>query len=245
MTTNNKELAPSNDGFSLISNQKLLALYAAMQECRGIAERSRIQPKKSRPAGSINSILGHEAAVVAATIDLINGDSIAPDLWPNAAFKTINPSVSFASSISLATRMAAANKARRNIVILFSGSERSQASWLRALNLAAAQSLPMLFVSFDRRQSSGPSIEIPYIPRKPRGYALPSISVDGNDVVAVYRVASEAIAHARKGHGPTLIECLVLNPSDPIHNMMKYLIRKGLAPRQTDGPPNDKVSEWA
>jgi TPP-dependent pyruvate/acetoin dehydrogenase alpha subunit len=236
MTTKNKESASANDGFSLISNQKLLALYAAMQECRGIAERSRIQPKKGKLAGSINSILGHEAAVVGATIDLTSGDSIAPDLWPDAALKAINPSVSFASSISLASRMAAGNKASRNIVILFSGSVRaSQASWLRALNLAAAQSLPMLFVSFNRRQSSGPPIEILNIPRKPGGYALPSISVDGNDVVAVYRVASEAIAHARKGHGPTLIECLVLNPGDPIHNMMKYLIRKGLAPGENRG----------
>jgi pyruvate dehydrogenase E1 component alpha subunit len=73
---------------------------------------------------------------------------------------------------------------------------------------------------------------------------LPSISVDGNDVVAVYRVATEAIAHARKGHGPTLIDCQLVNPGDPLQNMKKYLMRKGLVDEKVDGWANDKVSEW-
>jgi TPP-dependent pyruvate/acetoin dehydrogenase alpha subunit len=36
---------------------------------------------------------------------------------------------------------------------------------------------------------------------------MPGIAVDGNDVMAVYEAASEAVARARKGQGPTLIEC--------------------------------------
>jgi len=46
-------------------------------------------------------------------------------------------------------------------------------------------------------------------------------------VVAVYRVSTEAIAHARKGNGPTLIEC-ILDGSDPILKMEEYLKRKSL-----------------
>ena len=41
---------------------------------------------------------------------------------------------------------------------------------------------------------------------KAQGYGIPGITVDGNDVVAVYRVAQEAIHRARIGDGPTLIE---------------------------------------
>jgi pyruvate dehydrogenase E1 component alpha subunit len=54
--------------------------------------------------------------------------------------------------------------------------------------------------------------------------------VDGNDVVAVYRVATEAIVHARKGNGPTLIECRFdrSEAHDPILKMEAYLLRKGL-----------------
>jgi hypothetical protein len=59
--------------------------------------------------------------------------------------------------------------------------------------------------------------------------------VDGNDVVAVYRVASEAIAHARNGHGPTVIDCRLSGPGDPIENMLRYLIGKGLDPGQIAG----------
>jgi pyruvate dehydrogenase E1 component alpha subunit len=58
--------------------------------------------------------------------------------------------------------------------------------------------------------------------------------VDGNDVVAVYRVATESIAHARKGNGPTLIECMIERSKahDPIRKMERYLKRKGLFSRE-------------
>ncbi len=49
-------------------------------------------------------------------------------------------------------------------------------------------------------------------------------------MVAVYRVSTEAITHARKGNGPTLIEC-IFEPSeirDPLLKMEAYLTRKGL-----------------
>jgi pyruvate dehydrogenase E1 component alpha subunit len=38
-------------------------------------------------------------------------------------------------------------------------------------------------------------------------YGVPGVAVDGNDVMAVYEAAKEGIARARKGLGPTLIEC--------------------------------------
>ena len=39
------------------------------------------------------------------------------------------------------------------------------------------------------------------------GYGIPGVVVDGNDVIAVYDTATEAVARARRGEGPTLIEC--------------------------------------
>ena len=38
-------------------------------------------------------------------------------------------------------------------------------------------------------------------------YGIPGVVVDGNDVIAVYEAASEAVKRARKGQGPTLLEC--------------------------------------
>ncbi len=40
-----------------------------------------------------------------------------------------------------------------------------------------------------------------------KAYGFPGVSVDGNDVLAVYDAATKAIARAREGEGPTFIEC--------------------------------------
>jgi TPP-dependent pyruvate/acetoin dehydrogenase alpha subunit len=228
MTKIKSELAPAEDGFSLIPNRKLLAMYAAMLQCRRMAENSRGRTKTKTPA---DSILGHEAAAVGATIDLLPHDTVAPGLWPDGAVKAINPSLSIVSSVAIATRSALANKDDQKVTLLFSSTKPgSQSSWLRALTLAADHNLPILFVALDRQASSDSPGGGEPIPMKRNGYAFPFISVDGNDVAAAYRVASEAVTHARKGNGPTLIDCRLSTPGDPIENMRKYLIGKGLNP---------------
>jgi TPP-dependent pyruvate/acetoin dehydrogenase alpha subunit len=60
--------------------------------------------------------------------------------------------------------------------------------------------------------------------------ALPYISVDAHDVVAVYRVAQESIVRTREGSGPALIELASIRPGgeDPIEKMHFYLTAKGL-----------------
>jgi 2-oxoisovalerate dehydrogenase E1 component alpha subunit len=64
-------------------------------------------------------------------------------------------------------------------------------------------------------QNNGWAISVPTsaqtageIWRRAEGYGFPGVRVDGNDVLAVYRVTSEAVRRARAGEGPTLIEAL-------------------------------------
>ncbi|MGW9129064.1 thiamine pyrophosphate-dependent enzyme, partial [Paenibacillus chitinolyticus] len=47
-----------------------------------------------------------------------------------------------------------------------------------------------------------------HIVDRANGYNMPGVQVDGKDVLAVYRAAEEAVARARRGEGPTLIECI-------------------------------------
>jgi len=65
-----------------------------------------------------------------------------------------------------------------------------------------------------------------------RGRALafhvPGITVDGNDVVAVYRVAEESVRRAREGHGPTLIDCKIDPARDPLAFMEDYLKKRDM-----------------
>jgi TPP-dependent pyruvate/acetoin dehydrogenase alpha subunit len=218
---------PADEGFSLISNRKLLTLYAAMVECRRIAEGAR----KRRGSNGAGSLLGHEATAVGAAIDLLAHDTVAASHWPDAALQAINPFVTVASSAQRAVSSARANQDGQKVTLLFSSSKPSaQAVWLNALARAADHNLPILFVSLAPPAASAEPFSIESIPSKRRGYAFPHIRVDGKDVVAVYRVASEAIVHARKGNGPTLIDCPASEAEDPLQNMQTYLSGKGLFP---------------
>jgi TPP-dependent pyruvate/acetoin dehydrogenase alpha subunit len=108
--------------------------------------------------------------------------------------------------------------------MLFSTSASS--AWLRIAEASARERLPVLLVSCVPAARAA-------LPRRPtpkptNRFAFPTFNVDGADVVAVYRVASEATVHARNGNGPTLIECVLDSSSDPLKNMENYLSGKGL-----------------
>ncbi len=234
MTASSNELATADQGFSLISNRKLFAIYSAMAGCHRIAESSLSRPNGRNAAGSTDSLLGHEAAVVGAAIDLLAQDIIAPVLRPEAALRAINPGAILAPGFSSAVRQALADQSSQMVGLYFSSCKAAaQASWLKALSLAVQNNLPILFVLLNQPEASAIPGGEEVLPLKRKGHPLPVINVDGNDAVAMYRVACESIAHARKGHGPTLIDCRLSLPADPIENMRKYLIAKGLNPVET------------
>jgi 2-oxoisovalerate dehydrogenase E1 component len=82
-----------------------------------------------------------------------------------------------------------------------------------AFNFAAVYKLPEIFVC----ENNGFAISTPfrkeyaidYVAQRASGYGFPGVTVDGRDPVTCYAVSKEAIARARGGGGPTLIECLV------------------------------------
>jgi TPP-dependent pyruvate/acetoin dehydrogenase alpha subunit len=220
---------PIQNGFSLISNDKLYQLYSKMIECRLLQERLANQFNIDTPAG-------REAALVGALIDLVPQDTIAPspgDLIP--AFLNGLPlaklfeilarptaaSPGIAARLTLATDTAQANQLNKTssiTVILSSGKPASVRAWNRAINLAGLHHLPMIFLAWSKTNSA-----------PIRACGFPAIAVDGNDAVAIYRVATESITKARKGLGPTLIHCSGLAAGDPIVNLESYLARKSLS----------------
>jgi 2-oxoisovalerate dehydrogenase E1 component len=82
-----------------------------------------------------------------------------------------------------------------------------------AFNFAAIYRLPVIFVC----QNNGFAISVPFnkeyaiehAAQRAAGYGFPGVTVDGRDPVTCYHVAKQAIARARAGDGPTLIETLV------------------------------------
>lgn len=99
-----------------------------------------------------------------------------------------------------------------NICACFFGdASTNQSTFHEALNLASIWKLPVVFICENNFYGISMSQErhqaIKDIADRAVAYNIPGIVVDGNDVLAVREVAQEAIERARKGQGPTLIEC--------------------------------------
>lgn len=92
----------------------------------------------------------------------------------------------------------------------FGDGASNQGTVHEAMNLAAVKNLPVIFAVENNgfgeftRQADHQRIEC--ITDRASGYGMPQISVDGNDVMAVYEASGEAIQKARKGQGPSMLE---------------------------------------
>jgi len=114
--------------------------------------------------------------------------------------------------IAAGSALAAQIAGRDDVTACFFGDGASnEGTFHEALNLAAVWKLPVVFVCENNGFGEFTPMEtvtsVKDIAERAHGYAIPGHIVDGNDVFEVYRYASEAIARARAGEGPTLLEC--------------------------------------
>jgi pyruvate dehydrogenase E1 component alpha subunit len=93
----------------------------------------------------------------------------------------------------------------------FGDSATNEGTFHETLNMAAAWDLPIVFII--ENNFYGISVDIRRVTKEHQlskraaGYGIPGITLDGNDVFAVYQECQKAVARARAGEGPTLIEC--------------------------------------
>jgi len=179
------------------------------------------------------------------------GAEIPPDL------NTLPISVPVASQILHAVGLGWAAKYRQtdNVAMTFFGDgATSEGDFHEGLNFAGVFQTPVIFVC----QNNHWAISIPVakqtrsktLAQKALAYGMPGIQVDGNDILAVYTAAKEAVDRARAGRGPTLVECVTYRMAmhttaddpkryrteaevqkwrerDPIVRYQKYLVDKG------------------
>ncbi len=78
------------------------------------------------------------------------------------------------------------------------------------MNIAALWELPVIFFCESNQYAElshrSAHLKVDSIAKRAAGYGMPGVTVDGNDVLEVLRVASEAVERARAGKGPTLID---------------------------------------
>lgn len=114
----------------------------------------------------------------------------------------------------IAMGAAFSNKFRKtdNVACCFFGDGASnEGSFHEAANMASLYKLPAIFVcennGYGEYTSQANHQAIVDVADRAPGYGMPGVIVDGMDVIAVYEAAGEAIARARAGEGPTLLEC--------------------------------------
>jgi 2-oxoisovalerate dehydrogenase E1 component len=117
----------------------------------------------------------------------------------------------------------------RVAVAFFGDGAVNNGAFHEGLNLAAIWKLPVLFVCENNQFAT----EVPFqhaagnpdVASRAASYGMAGVQLDGNDVVAVARAAGEAVARARSGDGPTLMECKTYRTRPHAEGMGDYTYR--------------------
>jgi pyruvate dehydrogenase E1 component alpha subunit len=120
-----------------------------------------------------------------------------------------------AGSVPLAVGAGLTSKLKklgRVAVAFFGDGGANQGVLHESMNLASVWKLPVIFCCENNQYAESTPVEYAlsatHVADRAAGYNMPGIHVDGMDVFAVYDAAGEAVARARAGQGPTLLECL-------------------------------------
>ena len=125
-----------------------------------------------------------------------------------------------------------------NVAVAFFGDGAvNNGAFHEGLNMASIWDLPVLLVCENNQFATEVPFEyssgIPDVGRRAASYGIPGFEVDGNDVLAVYEIAGEAVERARSGKGATLIECKTYRTRAHAEGMGDFSYRT-----------RDDVDEW-
>ncbi len=149
-----------------------------------------------------------------------------------------NGIVGAAMPLSTGTALAAKLRGTDQVVVAFFGDGASnQGIFHESMNLASVWKLPVLFICENNQYALSTSYRrttsAAQISDRAIGYQVPGVTIDGNDAVEVYNVVEEAVARARAGEGPTLIECLT-------YRWGQHSLRANL----NDPRPEKEIKDW-
>jgi TPP-dependent pyruvate/acetoin dehydrogenase alpha subunit len=126
----------------------------------------------------------------------------------------IGESAIVGGGIPLATGVGLSAKVRGTdqvCLCFFGDGAVNQGTFHESLNMASLWKLPVVYLCENNGYAITTSVAIshaqPQIARRAESYGMPGVSVDGQDLRAVYEASAAAVARARRGDGPTLLEC--------------------------------------
>jgi acetoin:2,6-dichlorophenolindophenol oxidoreductase subunit alpha len=124
----------------------------------------------------------------------------------------VNPILGMGTTHAIGAALSARVRRTGQIVATFFGEGAASIGAVHeSMNMAAIWKLPVLFVCENNGYAQSTPVEysvaVEDIADRARGYAMPGVAVDGQDVFAVWQAADAAARRARAGEGPSLIEC--------------------------------------
>jgi 2-oxoisovalerate dehydrogenase E1 component alpha subunit len=142
-----------------------------------------------------------------------SGGRNMPSHFSDPGLHIVSGSAPVATQVPHAAGIALASKLRgldEVTAVFFGDGATSVGDVHEAMNFAGIHKLPVVFVC----ENNGYAISVPWrlqcavenVAIRAEGYGFPGVTVDGNDVLAVYGAAREAVARARSGEGATFIE---------------------------------------
>ncbi|MFI5092226.1 MAG: thiamine pyrophosphate-dependent dehydrogenase E1 component subunit alpha [Candidatus Acidiferrales bacterium] len=125
----------------------------------------------------------------------------------------VNPIVGMGVTHAVGAALSAKVRRTKQVAIAFFGEGGASIGALHeAMNLAAIWKLPVIFVCENNGYSQSTPVEyaiaVAHVADRAAAYAMPGVTVDGQDVCAVWEATAAAVERARRGEGPSLIECM-------------------------------------
>ena len=197
------------------------------------------------------------AQLIGNTGDVLNGHQM-PCHYADRGVNVVAWSSVIGTQLPHAVGMAwaARHKGRDDIAVAYLGDgATSSADFHAAMNFAGVWKAPVVFVCQNNQWAISVPVEaqtaVVELVRKADGYGVPAVRVDGHDALAVHHAVSAAAARARRGEGPTFIECVTFRigghsssddptryradevvdawkKKDPVVRLRRYLEDKGL-----------------
>ena len=146
--------------------------------------------------------------------DPASGGRQMPAHWSSRRLGIISGSSVIGTQVPHAAGIAYAVKYRGEGAVVatwFGEGATSEGDWHEGLNFAGIYRLPLIFVCENNRYAisveQSKQMAVANVADRAPAYGFPGVVVDGNDVLACFAAMKEAVARARAGQGPTLIEC--------------------------------------
>jgi TPP-dependent pyruvate/acetoin dehydrogenase alpha subunit len=146
--------------------------------------------------------------------DPASGGRQMPAHWSSRRLGIISGSSPIGTQIPHAAGIAYAVKYQEEDAVVaswFGEGATSEGDWHEGLNFAGIHRLPVVFICENNRYAisveQSKQMALENVADRAAAYGFPGVVVDGNDVLACFAAMKEAVARARSGQGPTLIEC--------------------------------------